>query len=102
MTSSRNPRSFTHGQAFALPSPPKVGAVCLNWARTDLCGGRGVTCVPTAIPRNIALREIVLQDRRGKPTHILLGKADDTVEETGASTRCTAGVGDPASKDRLS
>src|SRR5215467_5993043 len=27
------------------------------------------------------------QDRRGKPTHTLLGKADDTVEETGASTR---------------
>src|SRR5262249_22657245 len=49
MTSSRNPRSFTHGQAFALPSLPKVGAVCLNWARTDLCGGRRVTCVPTAI-----------------------------------------------------
>src|SRR5262245_15624647 len=49
MTSSRNPRSFTHGQAYALPSPPKVGAVCLNRARTDLSGGRGVTCVPTAI-----------------------------------------------------
>src|SRR5262245_15976528 len=49
MTSSRNPRSFIHGRAFALPSPPKVGAVCLNWARTDLCGGRRVTCVPTAI-----------------------------------------------------
>src|SRR5215468_4358614 len=49
MTSSRNPRSFTHGQACALPSPPKVGAVCLNGARTDLCGGRRVTCVPTAI-----------------------------------------------------
>jgi hypothetical protein len=30
-----------------------------------------------------------------------LGKADGTVEETGASTRCTAGVGDPASKNRL-
>jgi 2-polyprenyl-3-methyl-5-hydroxy-6-metoxy-1,4-benzoquinol methylase len=29
----------THGQAFVLPSPPKVGAVCLNRARTDLCGG---------------------------------------------------------------
>src|SRR5262249_59134980 len=41
------------------------------------------------------------QDRRGKPTHTLLGKPDDTVEETGASTRCTAGVGDPASRDRL-
>jgi hypothetical protein len=49
MTSSRNPKSFTHGRVFALPSPPKVGAVCLNWARTDLCGGRGVILVPTAI-----------------------------------------------------
>src|SRR3974377_2636596 len=30
-----------------------------------------------------------------------LGKADDIVEETGESTRCTAGVGDPAPKNRL-
>src|SRR5262245_57758870 len=28
---------------------PKVGAVCPNWARTVLCGGREVTRVPTAI-----------------------------------------------------
>ena len=28
---------------------PKAGAGCLNWARPDLCGGRGVTRVPTAI-----------------------------------------------------
>ena len=33
---------------------------------------------------------------------LLLGKADDIVEETGESTRCTAGVWDPASKERLS
>ena len=26
----------------------EVGAVCLNWARTDLCGGRLATAVPTA------------------------------------------------------
>lgn len=33
---------------------PKAGAVCGNSARTDLCGGQGVTSVPTAtiiIPR---------------------------------------------------
>src|SRR5262245_17594353 len=30
---------------------PKVGAVCPNWARTVLCGGREVTRVPTAISR---------------------------------------------------
>src|SRR5262245_50095995 len=28
---------------------PKVGAVCPNWARTVLCGGREVTRVPTAM-----------------------------------------------------
>jgi hypothetical protein len=28
---------------------PKVGAECLNWARSDLCGGRGVIPIPTAI-----------------------------------------------------
>src|SRR4249920_2949267 len=27
----------------------EVGAVCPNWARTDLCGGRLATAVPTAI-----------------------------------------------------
>ena len=31
---------------------PKVGAVCGNPARTDLCGGRGVTRVPTAIAKS--------------------------------------------------
>jgi len=29
---------------------PKVGAVCGKAARTDLCGGREVTRVPTAKP----------------------------------------------------
>ena len=27
---------------------PEAGAVCVNCARTDLRGGRGVTSVPTA------------------------------------------------------
>src|SRR5712691_2691554 len=30
------------------PVGPEVGAVCGKAARTDLCGGRGVTRVPTA------------------------------------------------------
>ena len=33
----------------ALPSSPKVGAVCVNPARAALCGGRSVTTVPTAL-----------------------------------------------------
>src|ERR1039457_5887200 len=36
---------------------PEGGAVCLNWASTDLCGGREVTRVPTAI---IALDQAIL------------------------------------------
>src|SRR5882762_4380506 len=32
----------------SLPSIPKVGTVCGKAARTDLCGGREVTRVPTA------------------------------------------------------
>ena len=34
--------------AYTLPSSPKVGARCLNWARRVLCGGCTATCVPTA------------------------------------------------------
>jgi hypothetical protein len=37
------------GQSDDLPSiKPKVGAECLNWARSDLCGGRPAMGVPTA------------------------------------------------------
>jgi hypothetical protein len=34
--------------AICLPSGPEVGAVCGKAARTDLCGGREATRVPTA------------------------------------------------------
>ena len=37
------------GQSEEWPSTkPKVGAECLNWARSDLCGGRPAMGVPTA------------------------------------------------------
>jgi len=42
------------------PSSPAAGAVCPNRARTDLCGGRPVMGVPTAIngrPRTAAINE---------------------------------------------
>jgi RNA-directed DNA polymerase len=43
----QNPSSMA---ATALcRQPPEVGAVCPNWARTDLCGGCPVTGIPTAI-----------------------------------------------------
>jgi RNA-directed DNA polymerase len=47
-TGSRNRESFIRGQRGASPLDTQGGAVCPNWARTDLCGGRGVTRVPTA------------------------------------------------------
>ena len=31
-----------------LDKESPIQAVCPNWDRTDLCGGRGVTRVPTA------------------------------------------------------
>src|SRR6516164_7957348 len=44
---SRVTGAGTH-TAICLPSEPEVGAVCGKAARTDLCGGREVTRVPTA------------------------------------------------------
>ena len=41
---------------------PKVGAVCPNWARTVLCGGRSVMSVPTAISE-MSPQIIPLKDR---------------------------------------
>src|SRR6266436_1082934 len=40
---------------------PKVGAVCPNWARTDLCGGHSVMSVPTAISEMSS--QIILKGR---------------------------------------
>src|SRR5262245_9130893 len=44
--------SFIPGLTHALPSNIQGGSrVPLNWARSDLCGGRSVMRVPTAIFR---------------------------------------------------
>ena len=74
-------------------------AVGTIWGASKL-GGRNIT--KYLQPRKSPLaRSRFKRDNCGKPTHFSVGKADGTVEETGASTRCTAGVGDPASKNRL-
>src|SRR5439155_26860475 len=41
-------RQNRNEKRFAV-THPRWGAVCPNWARTDLCGGRSVMSVPTAI-----------------------------------------------------
>ena len=74
-------------------------AVGTIWGVSKL-GGRNIT--KYLQPRKSSpARSRFKRDSCGKPTHFPLGKADGTVEETGASTRCIAGVGDPASKNRL-
>jgi hypothetical protein len=75
-------------------------AVGTIWGASKL-GGRNIT--KYLQPRKLTCEKSLFADetREADPNHSM-GKADDTVEETGASTRCTAGVRDPASKERLS
>src|SRR4029077_19360445 len=47
-------------------------------------------------------KSLIVGQNAGSRPILRLGKADDIVEETGESTRCTAGVRDPASKERFS
>jgi hypothetical protein len=80
--------------------PARVfAAVGTTWGVSKL-GGRNIT--KYLHPRNSPLREVVRGISAGSRPHLRWGKADDAVEGTGASTRCTAGERDPASKDGLS
>ena len=64
-------------------------------------GGRNIT--KYLQPRKEALREVVIRGiDAGRRPNLPRGKADDAVEETGASTRRAAGAWGPASKDGLS
>jgi hypothetical protein len=74
-------------------------AVGTIWGASKL-GGRNIT--KYLQPRKSLPHEVVSSGiAAGSRPTFPVGKADGTVEETGASTRCTAGVGDPASKNRL-
>jgi hypothetical protein len=64
-------------------------------------GGRNIT--KYLHPRNMPCEKSLFADEtREADPHPSVGKADDAVEETGASTRRTAGVWGPASKERFS
>ena len=78
-----------------------AAAVGTIWGESKL-GGRNIK--EYLHPRNTDLREVVIRGTKhaGSRPILSLGKADDIVEETGESTRCTAGVRDPASKERFS
>jgi hypothetical protein len=68
-----------------------------------LLGRKSPGC-PAGVYNEISASKVppheVVSSGIGRPT-FPLGKAEDIVEETDESTRCTAGVGDPASKNRL-
>jgi hypothetical protein len=83
------------------PSCPAAEIAAVGTIRgASKLGGRNIT--KYLQPRKHALREVVRRIDAGSRPFPSMGKADDTVEETGASTRCTAGAWGPASKDRLS
>lgn len=45
---------FILGPKIVWPSRPEVGAVCLNWTRTDLCGGGRAIGIPIAIADSLS------------------------------------------------
>src|SRR5260370_21457473 len=73
-TSFPNPHPSSLAKRALCRQTPKVGAVCGKAARTDLCGGRAVMDVPTAIlpgdfvvaPAPDALASLIV--RRGDAT----------------------------------
>ena len=83
-----------------IPGCPAAvcAAVGTIWGESKL-GGRNIK--EYLHPRNAGPARSRGQNAGSRPI-LLLGKADDIVEETGESTRCTAGVRDPASKERFS
>src|SRR5207302_2702382 len=62
---SRLPSQTPHPSSLAKRAlcrqTPKVGAVCGKAARTDLCGGRAVMDVPTAIQRGRRLAALSVE-----------------------------------------
>lgn len=68
---------------------PEVGAVCPNWARTDLCGGCPVTGIPTAIsPRIIEIIQSILCDAQTWPLQDFLGTDSDGDHARQCQTSC--------------
>ena len=84
-----NPTSMA-GQAVCRQTP-EVGAECVNCACSDLCGGRSVMGVPTAITRRIAIQSSDGNcDKAGSrsiacPRHCF-GRVE---EEVGTTTVCS-------------
>ena len=63
---------------------PEAGAVCPNWARTDLCGGREVTRVPTAIVRTRARNDAIDRAPRGRELSVREGLTRINVDWSGS------------------
>src|SRR6202140_4366254 len=57
--------SYLLWASFTLSLSCEVGAVCGNSARTDLCGGRWATTVPTATKNHFLIRMFGRKIRHG-------------------------------------
>jgi hypothetical protein len=65
---------------------PEVGAVCPNWARTDLCGGCPVTGIPTAITAHE--RPVVVQGSHDHDPRRSSPRLDSAQRVRRASSSC--------------
>ena len=71
------------GKTLGCPAG-KLAAVGAIWERSKL---RGLNIKKCLQPRKLTRGKVAFADQNGKPTHSVLGKADDIEEETGTSTR---------------
>src|SRR5713101_8201559 len=62
----------------------ELAAVGAIWETTKR---RGLNITKFLQPRKLTRGKVAFADKNGKPTHSVLGKADDIEEETGKSTR---------------
>src|SRR5690348_10715458 len=88
----------SHPSPLALQAlrrhPPEVGARCLNRARRVLCGGRTVTCAPTATGPARLREDLVEGGYRSLRSILVVPYAAGHGEEVGAGRHDRPAVGD--------
>ena len=67
MTGSQSHESFTRGQTSASPSNTRGKSRMHKGARTDLCGGREATHVPTATISPLATASTTREQQSERP-----------------------------------
>jgi hypothetical protein len=72
-SNKRMTKQGTKKMVFTIDKESPIQAVCPNWARTDLCGGRLVTAVPTANAGNKEAPHAQLTGVQKAPRHEVAG-----------------------------